>query len=159
MKMKPLIERRSSETQVDEWKNVLHVLFLPLMGTFGVVLSLFLSHSLASSSFLTEFWSIFSGVWLEGNAPGRCKSGEGCWHRGKQRTSNEKPVSISKRAIALKGWLKSVSLWMLSLSRAECLTFSPASHVKIAQEQKCVLGEYCLSGRLMGGSRLFQLNF
>lgn len=158
MKMKPLIKRRSSETQVDEWKNILHVLFLPLKGTFGVILSLFLSHSHASSSFLTEFWSMFCRVWLEGNAPGRCKSGEGCWHRGKQRMSNENPVSISKRAIALEGGLRSGSLWMLSLSRAGFLTFSPASHVKIAQEQKCVLGEYCLSGRLMGGGRLFQLN-
>lgn len=30
----------------------------------------------------------------------------------------------------------------------------PASHVKSAQEQKCLLGEYCLSGWLGGGGGL-----
>lgn len=93
----PLIKRTNRRTRVDEWRNFPHVLFVPPTGTFGVILSLFPSHSHAASSFLTEFWSMFSRVWLEGNAPGRCKSGEGCWHRGKQeRMSKEKPVSISK---------------------------------------------------------------
>lgn len=52
-------------------------------GLIGVIPSLFsLSNSSTSSySSSSQFW-MFSRVWLEGDAPGRCNSDEGCWHRG-----------------------------------------------------------------------------
>lgn len=119
-----------------------------LAGTFGVILSLFsFSHSSSSSSSLSRFWIMFSWVWLEGDAPGRCKSGKGCWHRGGNsggRQMKSLPPSLSGLLLLkVDGDLR---VRTPSVSVVRPLASPPASHVKSAQEQKCLLGEYCLCG-------------
>ena len=134
----------------------LHDLFLPLTGTSGVILFVSFSHSSSSSSssFLSHFWIMLSRVWLEGEAPGRCKSGEGCWHRRKT-VKDLKWKSLSPYP---SGLLLKVDLDLCACARTLSvlgvgpLASPPASHVKRAQEQKCLLGEYhCLCGRSTGG--------
>lgn len=63
-----------------DWRDLfLHGLFPALLDSSY----LSFSHSSSSSS-LSQFWIMFRRVWLErGDAPGGCKSGEGCcWHSG-----------------------------------------------------------------------------
>lgn len=49
-----------------------------------------------------SFGACCSRVWLEGDAPGRCKSGKGCWHRGNSRGRQMKSPSPSLRGLLLK---------------------------------------------------------
>lgn len=99
--------RRKSRIQAKDWGNFSACSISASDGHFwSYPVFVSFSHSSSSSS---QFWIMFSRVWLEGDAPGRCKSGEGCWHRGKLwRTSNEKAVSISEGAAAAEGGLGSV---------------------------------------------------
>lgn len=109
----PLARRRKRRIQMKDWWNFSGCSISSSDGHFRSPIFVLVSHS-HSSSFLSQFWIMYSRVWLEGNAAGTCKSSEGFWHRGKQyRTSNEKPVSISKQAAAAAGGLGSLCVWGL----------------------------------------------